>query len=398
MQEYVSRNQKMLRRGFTTGTCAAAAAQAAARSLLLGQHPEKVTVRLPKGGTLDIPVREQDVPARPEASAEAVYGVRKESGDDPDVTAGTMILSRVKLLGREEPSARERGKIFRDDLYPDLYLGAGEGVGTVTKPGLEQRVGMPAVNRVPRRMIFDAVGGIAEAASYGGNILITVSVPEGAALAKKTFNPVLGIEGGISILGTSGIVEPMSEKALVDTIEVEVRQRAATGVTSILMAPGNYGKKYCRESLGLDASLAVETSNYIGESIDLAISYGMKELLLVGNCGKLVKIAAGIMNTHSHVADARGEIFASHAALAGASPELVREIMDSITTDQMIGCLDRTGIREEVMDSIFRRMDMHMGRRIRGQLRYGVFMFSEKYGLLGKAGEAEEILAHMKGN
>ena len=391
MEEYVIKNQKKLRLGITTGTCSAAAAQAAAIQLLLGVESHAVTLRTPKGMTVSVPVYLL------EADADRVsYKVVKDSGDDPDVTNGTDVCVTVayaKQRVREQiDGSQDSSCAFTSESYPYLTLDGGIGIGRVTKEGLEQAVGQAAINRVPRQMIFDAVADVCEKANVCKPLHITVWMPEGETLAKRTFNPKLGIEGGLSVLGTSGILEPMSEQAIVATIETEIRQLHAVGEEKILVTPGNYGQAYASEYLGLDLAKSVKSSNYIGDTIDLAISYGMKDFLLVGNIGKLVKLAAGIFNTHSKVADGRGEIFAVHAAMAGAEAKVVQEIYDCINTDRMLDVLEREGLREVVMQSILAAIEKHVDGRIGDTMRFGVIVFSEKYGYLGQTSDAEREL------
>lgn len=421
MEEYVIKNQKKLRLGITTGTCSAAAAQAAAIQLLLGVESHAVTLRTPKGMTVSVPVYllESD-------SQKASYKVVKDSGDDPDVTNGTDVCVSVEYVqqstreksnrsagtsgdkkpngsveidGRVETGIRcnnhesqDRSCAFTSESFPYLTLDGGIGIGRVTKEGLEQAVGQAAINRVPRQMIFDAVADVCEKANVCEPLHITVWMPEGETLAKRTFNPKLGIEGGLSVLGTSGILEPMSEQAIVATIETEIRQLHAVGEEKILVTPGNYGQAYASEYLGLDLAKSVKSSNYIGDTIDLAISYGMKDFLLVGNIGKLVKLAAGIFNTHSKVADGRGEIFAVHAAMAGAEANVVQEIYNCINTDRMLDVVEREGLREAVMQSILASIEKHVDGRIGDTMRFGVIVFSEKYGYLGQTSDAEREL------
>ena len=421
MEEYVSKNQKKLRLGITTGTCSAAAAQAAAMQLLLGVENHAVTLRTPKGMTVSVPVYliESD-------SRKASYKVIKDSGDDPDVTNGTDVCVTVEYVqqsvreqtkGRVKPDgsvgirgskkssgrvemglrcnnheSQDRSCAFTSESFPYLTLDGGIGIGRVTKEGLEQAVGQAAINRVPRQMIFDAVADVCEKANVCEPLHITVWMPEGETLAKRTFNPKLGIEGGLSVLGTSGILEPMSEQAIVATIETEIRQLHAVGEEKVLVTPGNYGQAYASEYLGLDLAKSVKSSNYIGDTIDLAISYGMKDFLLVGNIGKLVKLAAGIFNTHSKVADGRGEIFAVHAAIAGAGANVVQEIYNCINTDRMLDVLEREGLREAVMQSILAAIEKHVDGRIGDTMRFGVIVFSEKYGYLGQTSDAEREL------
>lgn len=396
MEEYVIKNQKKLRLGITTGTCSAAAAQAAAMQLLLGVESHAVTLRTPKGMTVSVPVYLLESDSR-----KASYKVVKDSGDDPDVTNGTDVCVTVayaKQCVREQTDgSQDRSCAFTSESFPYLTLDGGIGIGRVTKEGLEQAVGQAAINRVPRQMIFAAVADVCEKANVCESLHITVWMPEGETLAKRTFNPKLGIEGGLSILGTSGILEPMSEQAIVATIETEIRQLHAVGEEKVLVTPGNYGQAYASEYLGLDLAKSVKSSNYIGDTIDLAISYGMKDFLLVGNIGKLVKLAAGIFNTHSKVADGRGEIFAVHAAMAGAGANVVQEIYNCINTDRMLDVVEREGLREAVMQSILAAIEKHVAGRIGDAMRFGVIVFSEKYGYLGQTSDADNVLDVFRG-
>ena len=391
MEEYVIKNQKKLRLGITTGTCSAAAAQAAAIQLLLDVESHTVTLRTPKGMTVSVPVYLLESDSR-----KASYKVVKDSGDDPDVTNGTDVCVTVEFAKQrvceQKDESQDRSCAFTSESFPYLTLDGGIGIGRVTKEGLEQAVGQAAINRVPRQMIFDAVADVCEKANVCEPLHITVWMPEGETLAKRTFNPKLGIEGGLSVLGTSGILEPMSEQAIVATIETEIRQLHAVGEEKVLVTPGNYGQAYASEYLGLDLAKSVKSSNYIGDTIDLAISYGMKDFLLVGNIGKLVKLAAGIFNTHSKVADGRGEIFAVHAAIAGAGANVVQEIYNCINTDRMLDVLEREGLREAVMQSILAAIEKHVDGRIGDTMRFGVIVFSEKYGYLGQTSDAEREL------
>ncbi len=385
---YRMKNQKQLRCGITTGTCAAAAAKGAAALFVAGVGRESVKIDTPKGVTVDVPV---EISLNTLEKCECM--VVKDSGDDPDVTNHARVYVSVEEISDSEEVSEFA---FTDQDYPALWLDGGEGVGRITKQGLEQQVGQAAINAVPRRMIFQAVGEICKAYEYSGKLLITVRIPEGKNLAQKTFNPVLGIEGGISILGTSGILEPMSERAIVDTIEAQIRQLKAQGRKSLLLTPGNFGQGYVSKYLKLKLSQSVKCSNYIGETLDLAVSYGMEDCLLVGNIGKLIKLAAGIMNTHSKVADGRGEIMAVHTVLQGGTCEMARELMGCITTEEMLGKLEAWGLREAVMESLCDKIQEHMSRRAGNKMRFGVILFSEKYGFLGQTKDAEAVLEVLK--
>ena len=384
MDEYVLKNGKKLRCGLTTGTCAAAAASAAAWDLLTGEERKEITLKLPDGQNVSLPVRKLPCAFGTE------YAVTKDSGDDPDVTNGTEIRARAEFR-QDNPE-----NSFREEEYPGVRLLGGEGVGTVTKKGLEQEVGMPAINRVPRRMILSAVWEALQNSDREEEICITVSVPSGEDLARRTFNPMLGVEGGISILGTTGIIEPMSEKAIVDTIALQIRQKKEEDQPLLVLVPGNYGRRYATQNLGLPVSAVVLCSNYVGESLDLAVAAGFKKILLVGNLGKLIKVAAGIMNTHSRISDARWEIMAAHAGLQGADASMLRQIRECTTTDAMLELLTEWKLREKVMESLFRAIGQHVSKRTGDGVLCGAVIFSEQYGCLGQTPEAGDILGRQE--
>ncbi|MCM1497682.1 MAG: cobalt-precorrin-5B (C(1))-methyltransferase CbiD [Clostridium sp.] len=388
MERYIMKNQKRLRSGITTGTCAAAAARAAAMKLLglpVRKTEDSVAVCMPKGITVNVPVAFVSA-----TDNFCEYMVVKDSGDDPDVTDGVKVYARVERL-----SGMVSGTAFHSGDYSGLYLEGGSGIGRITQEGMEQAVGQAAINIVPREMIFQAVGEVCRQEEYHGALLITVSIPEGKELAGKTFNPRMGIEGGLSVLGTSGILEPMSERAIVGTIEAEIKLLAAQGKRQLLAAPGNYGQSYIKDYLHLDIEKSVKCSNYIGETIDLAIAYGMERFLLVGNIGKLVKLAAGIMNTHSRVADARAEIFAVHAILGGGTTEMAEVLMKCVSTEQMLEHLEEWKLREPVLKSICGKIEQHMGYRIGEKMEFGVVLFSERFGYLGQTDGAGRLCEYM---
>lgn len=372
--QLIWKNQKQLRTGYTTGSCAAAAAKAAAGMLLGQEEILHVSLMTPKGVRLYLEVEDTKI-SRDSVSC----AIRKDSGDDPDVTDGILIYARVS---RCEGSS--------------LHLDGGRGVGRITKKGLEQKIGEAAINQVPRRMILEAVE--SQRKKYGsiGGLEILITVPEGESLAARTFNPRLGIKGGISILGTSGIVEPMSEKALTDTIYLEMKMLKENGHDWCYVVPGNYGSDFLTQTLQYDGEMAVKCSNYIGETIDDAVSLGMKGILFIGHIGKLVKLAAGVMNTHSRQADCRMEVFASHAALQGASRELVERLMGCFTTTEAIEVLKTEGILERVMESILRRIEFYLKYRAGEQLKIGAVVFSVEEGILGSTTDTAELLEHIQ--
>lgn len=368
---YVFVNNRRLRRGHTTGTCAAAASKAAAMALL-GMSTDSVEIATPKGITLTLPVEDLRV-----GDGVASCAVRKDGGDDIDATSGTLVYSEVSLI----PSGIE--------------IDGGAGVGRVTRKGLDQPPGNAAINRVPRSMIKEALEDVAQSLGYAGGLRAVISVPEGEDLAPKTFNPRLGIVGGISILGTSGIVEPMSETALIDTVRTEMRMRAAAGNRVLLVVPGNYGKDFTEGMPGIDPEFAVKCSNFVGEMLDCAVELGV-DVVLVANLGKLVKVAGGIMNTHSRNADARMEILASNAAMAGGSLDLVKEIMGCISTDDALDAVSRDGLIGPLSDILLQKVEFHMNHRTGGAIRTGAVMFSSVYGMLGKTSLADELLDEVR--
>lgn len=267
--------------------------------------------------------------------------MRKDAGDDADVTDGVFVYALVKHAGSGTGAAGSKDVPTRES---EVSVDGGVGVGRVTLPGLEQPVGAAAINATPRAMIASAVREVCAAHGFSGNIAVTISVPEGVSLAEKTFNPHLGIEGGISILGTTGIVEPRSLAALRDSIELEIRQHAAMGRRGVVLTPGNYGGQFISGHFHLNGAPVVFISNFVGDAIDCCVREGFTNVLLVGHIGKLVKVAGGIMDTHSRTADCRAEILAAHAALAGAGAKTVREIMSSVTTTAALEAIEAAGV------------------------------------------------------
>lgn len=370
---FVRSGTKLLRCGYTTGTCAALAAAGAAQLLLTGEAPAALSLMTPKGWSVET---EPDF-CRREGDA-AVCAVRKDAGDDPDVTDGMLICAEV--------TKTEQG----------IFIDGGAGVGRVTKPGLDQPVGAAAINAVPRQMIRAAAEKICAACGYTDGLRILISAPGGEEIAKKTFNPQLGIVGGISILGSSGVVEPMSERAIVETTALEIRQAAADGGRRLILLPGNYGMDYLTQKLPeLAAIPRAKCSNYIGEAIDAAQTEGFAEVLLVGHIGKLVKLAGGIMNTHSKIADCRRELFVCYAALCGAGTDVCRALMAEVSTDGCIAVLDRVGLRERVMKSLLKAVQAALTHRA-GDMRIGALLFSNEAGLLGFTEGAAELITEWR--
>ena len=369
-EHYLRSGTRLLRCGYTTGSCAALAAMGAARLLLAGERPETLALVTPKGLRVEI----QPSLCRLEGDA-ARRGVIKDAGDDPDVTNGIEISALV--------SKTERG----------IVIDGGRGVGRVMKSGLDQPVGSAAINSVPRKMILAALESVCAACGYGGGLSVVIEAEGGEKIAQRTFNPQLGIVGGISILGTSGIVEPMSEQALLDTIALEIRQAKTANPERLILTPGSYGMDFLTARLPeLRAIPRAKCSNFIGDAIDMTVLEGFSQLLLVGHIGKLVKLAGGIMNTHSKTADCRRELFCAHAALCGANCETCRALMEEVSTDGCLAVLEKAGLKEPVMQSLLTAIQEHLDRRAAGALTIGALLFSNESGLLGMTDQAETML------
>lgn len=338
--------------------------------LLGGNKIDSVELMTPKGILLTLELKEIQI-----EPGKVTCAVQKDAGDDPDTTNGILVYATVEKTKE-----------------PGIYLDGGVGVGRVTKAGLSQKIGEAAINPVPRSMILQEAEQMARNYGYGGGLKVLIFVPQGVEIGKKTFNPRLGITGGISILGTSGIVEPMSEAALIQSIRVEMKQHYAQGERYFLVTPGNYGADYLKEHMELPYEKNIKCSNYVGETIDMAIDMGAKGILFIAHIGKFVKVAAGIMNTHSHSADARMEVLASNAIRAGASLQCARKILQASTTDEALDILERYGLIQATMAEILERMQFYLNHRSYEQILLGAVIFSNTHGYLGQTADAKELI------
>lgn len=336
--------EKPMREGYTTGASATAAMKAALLALR-GEFPRTVTVLSPQHVEITVPVAS--------ASAEGGIGtatVLKDGGDDLDCTHGTPVVVTVRYKST-----------------PGLVLKAGKGVGTVTKPGLQVPVGKPAINPGPQLMMRHVYE---EMAGREKGLEVTVSIPAGEELAKQTLNPVMGIVGGISVLGTTGIVKPMSEDAYKRSLAPQLSVIKGCGFHTAVLAPGRIGENAAAR-MGIPRDAIAETSNFIGYMLEQAVAVGFTKLLLIGHMGKLVKVASGSFHTHNRYSDGRMETLAAYAALNGAGSEVVRAIMDCITTDGA-----EKIIADEHLEAIYQQMaeraQVRSERYIFGKARVGV--------------------------
>ena len=374
-----------MRYGFTTGSCAAAAAKAAAYMLITGKIKNEIEIETPKGIRYHAEIT--DIRRSETAVSCAVI---KDGGDDPDITTGAHIVAEVS---RMDGSMQQKGQSAH---LQRIVIDGGYGVGRVTKPGLDQPVGNAAINHVPREMIEKEVREVCALTDETADLLVEISVPEGETLAAQTFNPRLGITGGISILGTSGIVEPMSSRALLETIRVELNQKRAMGYSIVAVSPGNYGLDYMKRTYGYDLDKSVKCSNFIGDTIDMAVENGFEAMLLTGHIGKLIKVAGGIMNTHSQEGDCRMELITSSALSAGADADTARQILSCVTTEEAVNVLKKAGLCEKTMELIMQKIMFYLNKRAAGKIAVACILYSNEHGGLGESAGAAELLARLK--
>lgn len=356
--------QKKLRTGISTGACAAAAAKAAATALFKNQYPGRLPVSNPQGNQIWVPV--QRYISLPQGQGAAVL---KDGGDDPDVTHGLEVIA---------------------ELVPDdsnlISIKGGEGVGRVTQPGLQVPVGGPAINPIPAWMIKTAV---AEVLPENTGCSVTISVPGGEKVAKRTLNPRLGIVGGISILGTTGIVRPMSEEAFKNSLLPMIDMALAHGFDKVLLTPGRMGVKWATDR-GLPEKTIVEMGNFVGFMLEGCVERGIKKVILWGHCGKLIKVAAGIFHTHSKLADARQETFAALAAAAGAGSATVNAILNSTTTEAIVEILLQHNLTR-VLAMAAQRASARATAHVRDRLVVGTVLLSMRGEILAADEQARLI-------
>jgi len=352
------------RKGYTTGSCAAAAAKGAAAMLNDRKLLDRVSIPTPAGAVLNLELHDRNI-----NHDSASCSVVKDAGDDPDITDGIKVFARVSWTGRE-----------------GVEIAAGEGIGRVTRPGLAVAVGAPAINPVPRQMIEQAVSALLPP---GKGALVKVWVPGGEKLAEKTLNPQLGIKGGISILGTTGIVEPMSEEAFKSSLVPQIRVALAQGEDTLVLTPGRLGRKHAR-ALGIPETATVQMSNFVGYMLEQCVARGVKKTILCGHLGKLAKVAAGIFHTHSKVADARLEALITEAALAGVDRETIMQLSRCVTAEAAIPLL-----AEKKLQFLFHRLAekaaARSAQRVQGQLKVGAILFSLKGEVIGYEPQALEM-------
>ena len=371
---YILKDGKKLRYGYTTGSCAAAAAKAAAQMLLTGQTVEEIALQTPKGILLHLLV--EDI-SRGEGWVRCA--IRKDGGDDPDVTNGILVYAKVNKINA----------VAKDT---EMELDGGIGVGRVTRTGLYQQPGEAAINPVPRKMILESVEEICQDHGFSGKLHVEISIPAGVELAKRTFNPRLGIEGGISVLGTSGIVD-----ALIASIRLEMKMHVKNGAQYLVITPGNYGAMFSRDKLDIDLTYSMKCSNYLGETLDMAEELGVKGILFISHIGKFVKVSGGIMNTHSRCADSRAELMAAQAFRAKAPMEVIGKILDSQTTEESVQILKDAGYLETTMAIMAEKIQFYLDHRTGKRIETGAIIFSNVEGVLAKTETVDTLMDKING-
>lgn len=400
MEEFVYIDGKKYRRGYTTGSCATAVSKGAVYMLLTNEKIDTVNIDTPKGIYLSIPVVSSEI-KKNEDTGEiySICSVEKDGGDDIDATNGIEIFAKATWVHEDEIDKSEKNFSFEGDGF---CVFSGEGVGIITKKGLSVEPGRPAINPVPQKMIAKEVESVLKAS--GEKVLndknsldnrkkvikITIFIPKGEEVANKTFNPRLGIVGGISIIGTSGIVEPMSDDGWKKSLSIELNMKKELGMDKIILVPGNHGESFISDRIGENSSV-VRTSNFLGYMLMEAKRMGFKKILLAGHIGKFIKLSAGIFNTHSKVADARNEILIANLALMGASTELVRKIDSCLTTEEATDIVYENGFGE-VFDIICEKCKKRAEMHVDNEIEIEVFIFKMDKTVLGKSKNAEEML------
>ena len=388
MEEYVYVEGKKYRRGYTTGTSAAAATKAAMWMFVTNcELEDRVKIHTPKGVDIFIEVENKEI-----GSDYARCSVKKDGGDDIDATHMLDIFSRVELVDRESDVGPESniGQTSLKELDGRIRIRSGEGVGMITKPGLGLEIGRPAINPVPIEMIVRSIEEVIlecdiNIGEFLGkkSILVTISVPKGEEIARQTFNPNLGILGGISIIGTSGIVEPMSDDGWKKALSAELAMKKALGYKEVVFVPGNIGYKTVLSYFDIKEDQIVKISNFIGYMLMEAKRMEFDKVIIVGHIGKLIKLAGGIFNSHSRVADARNEIMIANLAMMGAGKSILEKIDRCLATDAMIPLIRDSGY-ESVFDILAQKAASRAYKYLRvGGMAIEVYIFDIESNLLG---------------
>ncbi|WP_343338528.1 Cobalt-precorrin-5B C(1)-methyltransferase [Terrisporobacter petrolearius] len=374
MEEYVYIEGKKYRRGYTTGSCATAASKASVHMLFTKKSIGSINIDTPKGIPLTLKVKNIEI-----RNNYSICSIEKDGGDDIDATHAMDIFAKAELVNKEAE---------------DIIVTGGVGIGIVTKKGLSVDVGKHAINPVPMKMIKNEVRKVLEQKNdllKNKSLKITIFAPKGEEVAKKTFNSKLGILGGISILGTTGIVEPMSEEGWKKSLSIELEMKKAQGMDKIILVPGNHGEEFIRDYLKIDMSNCVRMSNFVGYMLNEAKRLGFKKILMAGHIGKFIKISAGIFNTHSKVCDARNEIMIANLALIGADLGFLKEINECVTAEGAVEIIDKSNYTQ-IYNILCNKCKERAEEYLNEDIQVEVYMFRMDKSLLGKSKNADLLM------
>ncbi|HGT1413841.1 TPA: cobalt-precorrin-5B (C(1))-methyltransferase CbiD [Clostridioides difficile] len=404
MEEYVYIDGKKYRRGYTTGSCATGASKAAVYMLITKNRINTINIDTPKGIPLLLKVDNINI-----SDTFVECSIKKDGGDDIDATHTMDIYARAEIVAKNDKNkgyltlkdidSLSTNSECKSELYKFIRVYGGTGIGVVTKKGLSVDVGKPAINPTPLKMINHEIrkliGDNFESILGNDKVLkITIFAPQGETVAKKTFNPRLGIVGGISIIGTTGIVEPMSDEGWKKSLSIELQMKKEQGLDKIILVPGNHGEQFIREKLNLDIKYVVRVSNFIGYMIKEAQRIGYKKILMAGHIGKFIKVSAGIFNTHSKVADARSEILVANLALMGARYEFLNKINQCVTTEEVVELINNSEYREvyNILSNKCRERVKQYLNEDSDDIDVEVIIFSMDKSLLGKSDNTDDLV------
>lgn len=404
MEEYVYIDGKKYRRGYTTGSCATGASKAAVYMLITKNRINTINIDTPKGIPLLLKVDNINI-----SDTFVECSIKKDGGDDIDATHTMDIYARAEIVAKNDKNkgyltlkdidSLSTNSECKSELYKFIRVYGGTGIGVVTKKGLSVDVGKPAINPTPLKMINHEIrkliGDNFESILGNDKVLkITIFAPQGETVAKKTFNPRLGIVGGISIIGTTGIVEPMSDDGWKKSLSIELQMKKEQGLDKIILVPGNHGEQFIREKLNLDIKYVVRVSNFIVYMIKEAQRIGYKKILMAGHIGKFIKVSAGIFNTHSKVADARSEILVANLALMGARYEFLNKINQCVTTEEAVELINNSEYREvyNILSNKCRERVKQYLNEDSDDIDVEVIIFSMDKSLLGKSDNTDDLV------
>ncbi|MGR3220386.1 MAG: cobalt-precorrin-5B (C(1))-methyltransferase CbiD [Candidatus Anammoxibacter sp.] len=388
---------KILREGYTTGTCAAAAAKGSAYGLINGNIPDYVTIMTPTGKSVKLKILEKEINGK-----FATCCVRKDAGDDPDVTHGALIYCGLRIIdcGMRNAECGMEGNVKQKshnhkvqksatpNSHSTIEIVGGEGVGVVTKPGLQVDVGKSAINPVPMQMIRSAINDVVCKSKH--NFKATIFVPDGQEIAKRTFNERLGICGGISIIGTTGFVRPMSEEAIKTSLKCELDIAKAVGFRTVILAPGNLAETAVKKAFKLKNAQVVLMSNFVGFMLNAAYAHGFKDIVLAGHPGKLAKLIRGDFNTHSSKSKQANDIIINFAEKEHFKKNTMDAIRKSTTVEGIIQEVIKAD-NLEFFNKVAKMIESAASDFLKNRQKIGVVLFDMQKQVIGVSLDATKM-------